>query len=40
MRWHQPTLGGIDDWAARQIDKPTRPEAIRRLVDLALKAKQ
>ena len=36
MRWHQPTLGEIDDWAARQIDKPGRPEAIRRLVELGL----
>jgi hypothetical protein len=28
----------LDVWRAGQDDKPTRPEAIRRLVDLALKA--
>jgi metal-responsive CopG/Arc/MetJ family transcriptional regulator len=26
----------IDDWAARQEDKPPRSEAIRRLVEQAL----
>jgi hypothetical protein len=26
----------IDDWASKQSDKPGRPEAIRRLVELAL----
>lgn len=26
----------IDAWAAEQPDKPTRPEAVRRLVDKAL----
>jgi hypothetical protein len=30
----------VDAWAARQTDKPSRSEAIRRLVELGLKAKQ
>jgi hypothetical protein len=29
----------VDAWAASQDDKPGRSEAIRRLVDMALKAK-
>jgi hypothetical protein len=29
----------IDDWRRKQDDVPTRPEAIRRLVELGLKAK-
>jgi hypothetical protein len=29
----------VDAWAARQPDKPSRSEAIRRLVEMALKAK-
>lgn len=38
MRWHDPLLGMIDAWAARQDDKPPRPEAIRRLVERGLAA--
>jgi hypothetical protein len=30
----------LDDWRRRQDDLPGRPEAIRRLVELGLKAKQ
>ena len=30
----------LDAWAAQQPDLPGRPEAIRRLVELGLKAKQ
>jgi hypothetical protein len=30
----------IDEWAARAGDQITRSEAIRRLVDLGLKAKK
>lgn len=30
----------VDAWAAKQTDKPNRSEAIRRLVELGLKAKQ
>jgi len=29
----------IDDWRRKQADLPGRPEAIRRLVELGLKAK-
>jgi hypothetical protein len=29
----------IDDWRRNQGDLPGRPEAVRRLVDLGLKAK-
>jgi hypothetical protein len=32
-------MAALDAWAARQGDTPTRSEAIRRLVDLGLKAK-
>jgi hypothetical protein len=30
-------LGRLDQWSAEQPDKPARPEAIRRLIDEALK---
>jgi hypothetical protein len=33
------SLEVIDDWRRKQDDLPGRPEAIRRLVDLGLKAK-
>jgi hypothetical protein len=29
----------IDAWASKQVDKPGRPEAIRRLLELALAIK-
>jgi hypothetical protein len=38
VRMHEPMLGTIDKWAAKQDDKPGRPEAIRRLVQLGLAA--
>lgn len=31
-------LKRLDAWAAEQPDKPSRPEAVRRLVDMALEA--
>jgi hypothetical protein len=31
---------GVDAWAAKQADEPGRSEAIRRLVELGLKAKK
>jgi hypothetical protein len=34
------SLKEIDDWRRKQDDLPGRPEAIRRLVDLGLKAKK
>ena len=32
-------LKSLDDWRRQQDDLPVRPEAIRRLVGLGLKAK-
>jgi hypothetical protein len=32
-------IGPIDTWISKQKPKPSRPEAIRRLVELGLKAK-
>ena len=38
MRWQGPELTMIDDWVAAQSKPYTRSEAIRRLVELGLKA--
>jgi hypothetical protein len=38
-RWQDNQLKQIDDWRRKQEDKPQRSEAIRRLVELGLKAK-
>jgi hypothetical protein len=38
MRWPDETLAAIDDWRQKQADAPARPQAIRRLVELALNA--
>jgi len=38
-RWHPEELSAIDDWRRTQGDLPSRSEAIRRLVELGLKAK-
>jgi hypothetical protein len=36
----QPDMAkALDDWRRKQDDLPGRPEAIRRLVDIALKVK-
>jgi 2-iminoacetate synthase ThiH len=32
------TIAAIEAWAAQQPDKPTRSEALRRLIDLGMKA--
>jgi hypothetical protein len=32
-------LAALDKWAGKQSDEPTRAEAIRRLVEIGLKAK-
>jgi hypothetical protein len=39
-RWPEATVGELDAWAEKQTDKPGRSEAIRRLVELGLKAKK
>jgi hypothetical protein len=32
-------MASVDAWSADQIDRPSRAEAIRRLVELGLKVK-
>ena len=39
VRCHDDFLRPLDAWIAKQKPKPSRPEAIRRLVELGLKAK-
>ncbi len=39
MRVTEDFLTAVDKWRAKQEDEPSRAEAIRRLVDLGLKAK-
>ena len=39
MRVSEQFLRMVDDWRRRQIDLPSRAEAIRRLVELAVKMK-
>jgi hypothetical protein len=40
VRMHPPMLIGLDEWIAKQKQPfPLRPEAVRRLVELGLKAK-
>ena len=40
VRLQPPALDEVDHWRRRQDDVPTRPEAIRRLVETALKGKR
>jgi len=40
VRMQPSPLAALDAWAAKQSDKPTRAEAIRRLVELGLAVKQ
>ena len=40
VRLQPGPLGAIDKWVEKQSDRPTRAEAIRRLVELGLKAKK
>src|SRR5216684_6787516 len=39
VRMQPAPLAALDDWLAKQDDNPSRAEAIRRLVELALKKK-
>jgi len=39
-RWSDEIVALIDAWAATQDDEPGRSDAIRRLVELGLKAKK
>lgn len=36
LRVDEVFLKRLDDWRRSQVDLPNRPEAVRRLVDLAL----
>jgi hypothetical protein len=36
MRWHDRELRAIDRWRHQQPDAFTRPQAIRRLIEMAL----
>jgi len=38
FRLSDEKVAEIDAWAARQPDKPTRSEALRRLIDLGMQA--
>lgn len=38
VRLQPEALVGLDRWIAGQNDQPSRPEAIRRLIELGLKA--
>jgi hypothetical protein len=40
IRLSKELRGTVDDWAGKQDDTPSRSEAIRRLVELGLKAKK
>jgi hypothetical protein len=39
MRWQEPQLSAIDSWREKH-GVSSRPEAIRRLVEMGLKAKK
>ena len=39
VRLQPEPLNAIDKWVAKHPDQPTRAEAIRRLVEIGLKAK-
>ena len=38
-RFQAPLLDAIDSWRKAQVDLPTRPEAVRRLVELGMTLK-
>ena len=38
VRMHDDQLEALDAWRGRQADKPSRPEAIRRLVEIGLQS--
>lgn len=39
IRFQAPLLDAIDSWRKAQDDLPTRPEAVRRLVELGMTLK-
>lgn len=40
VRMQTDALAKVDAWAKSENDKPTRPEAIRRLIDVALRERK
>jgi len=40
VRLHSDQMADLDAWSERQDDRPSRPEAIRRLVTIALESKK
>jgi hypothetical protein len=36
VRMERPQLAALDDWRRAQPDLPTRPEAIRRLIEMGI----
>lgn len=38
VRMEREKIAAVDEWRRTQSDLPGRPEAIRRLIDLGLKA--
>ena len=40
LRLHKQQLAKLDAWTKSQDDNPTRQEALRRLIDLALQLKE
>jgi hypothetical protein len=40
VRLHDPLLSGLDEWRATQEGNPSRPEAIRRMIEIVLSATQ
>ena len=38
LRMHPPLLTDLDRWVSKQDGKPSRPDAIRRLIERALAA--
>ena len=39
-RWQKSEIAAIDEWIAKSGEKLTRGQAVRRLVELGLKAKK
>ena len=40
LRLTDEFIADVDEWASEQADEPSRSEAIRRLVEIGLKAKK
>jgi len=38
VRLHAEDLAAVDRWASEQTDKPSRPEAIRRIIRRGLRS--